>query len=319
MAEESKDLSLMVPAAVGSCDLMNAVVRKAPPAHYILKIDSYSFLLAILKIKGASFYSTDIFEASGYKWRLYFYPDGDKERYGEGYISLYVSIEDTSALQLGWEIDANVRFFVYDQIRDEYLMFQDTKRLHEINKECGIAQLLDLSYFKNPTNGFLFHDKCVVGVEIFANIYTGVGECLPVPEKFYYNPYTWKINDYSKCANVLYSEVLVRGNHHWKLRLCPKGDFGQEGKCLSLYLELVESEPATRIYADYKFQLKNQESGEDFELTGLDVFSSSTPSWGFSEFLSINDVDDSSKGFLVEDALIIQVEIIHISAVKKFS
>ena len=62
--------------------------------------------------------------------RLYFYPDGDKERYGEGYISLYVSIEDTSALQLGWEIDANVRFFVYDQIRDEYLMFQG----------CGFSQ-----------------------------------------------------------------------------------------------------------------------------------------------------------------------------------
>nr|XP_027083444.1 ubiquitin carboxyl-terminal hydrolase 12-like [Coffea arabica] len=157
-------------SAVDNSDVVQAVVRKTPPSDYTLKIDSFSFLLEMLDKTNAESYSSKIFEASGYYWKLHLYPRGDIKRNGLGFISFYASIHNSSALPLGWQINANIEFFVYDQIRGEYLVFQDVSgeaiRLNEMKKEWGTAQLLDLKIFHDPTNGFLLHDKCAFGLII---------------------------------------------------------------------------------------------------------------------------------------------------------
>ena len=58
--------------------------------------------------------------------RLELYPNGKKNSNGYGHISLYLAIAATDDLPLGWEVNVDIRFFVFDQIRDKYLSIQGT-------------------------------------------------------------------------------------------------------------------------------------------------------------------------------------------------
>ncbi|KAK7841564.1 ubiquitin carboxyl-terminal hydrolase 12 [Quercus suber] len=53
-----------------------------------------------------------------------------------------------------------------------------------------------------------------------------------------------------------------------------------------------------------------------FPLTAKHWFSASCNDWGFSQLLSRKDLEDASKGFLVEDTLIVEAEIMVMSTVK---
>ena len=53
-----------------------------------------------------------------------------------------------------------------------------------------------------------------------------------------------------------------------------------------------------------------------FPLTAKHWFSASSYDWGFSQLLSRKDLEDASKGFLVEDTLIVEAEIMVMSTVK---
>ncbi|XP_027183312.1 uncharacterized protein LOC113781679 [Coffea eugenioides] len=309
-------------SAVHESDVVQAVVRKTPPADYTLKIDSFAFLLEMLEKTKAKSYSSRIFEASGYDWKLHLYPRGDEKRNGEGYISFYVSIQRNATLPLGWQINANIKFFVYDQIRDEYLVFQDVSgeaiRFHEMKKEWGTAQLLDLKIFHDATNGFLLHDKCAFGVEILAKRYSGRGECLSLPVNIF-STYTWKVVKCSKTGNVIYSDVFVMGNLKWKIMLYPNGGQNQEGKNISLFLASAIEDTNFRIFAEYKLCIKNQKNDKDLERTTNHLFTHTKKDWGWSAFHPLIDIKDPFKGYLLKDTLIVQVEITRISTAKDFS
>ncbi|KAK9266338.1 hypothetical protein L1049_012669 [Liquidambar formosana] len=200
------------------------VLRDVPPAHYILKIESFSLLAATQVEK----YESGDFEASGYKWRLSLYPNGNRKRNGNDHISLYLTMSATNNLPLGWEIDVNFKMFAFDQIRDKYLTIQDAdgrlRHLHGMMTECGFAQLLSLKTFKDPSNGYLLVDCCVLGVEF---------------------------NLFSLTAD------------HW------------------------------------------------FDTSGF--------GWGFPKFLTLSDLHNTSKGFLVDDMLILEGQLDIISVAKSFS
>jgi hypothetical protein len=53
-----------------------------------------------------------------------------------------------------------------------------------------------------------------------------------------------------------------------------------------------------------------------FFLTGKHWFSTSSSDWGYSQFMPLTDLLDPCQGFLVNDTLIVEVEIIVISNVK---
>jgi hypothetical protein len=58
--------------------------------------------------------------------RMVLYPNGNTNSNGNGHISLYLAIIATNDLLLGWEVNVRIRFFVFDQIRDNYLSIQGT-------------------------------------------------------------------------------------------------------------------------------------------------------------------------------------------------
>lgn len=302
------------------------LLRDRPPAHYILQIDSFSFLLELLEISGAKSYDSMTFEACGYKWKLSLYPNGDLKRNGKGFISLYLRIEETDALPLGWEINVSCTFFVLDHIREKYLTMQDFcgkfRHLYGLKKETGLTRLMELDVFKDEKNGYLVHDECVFGVEVSVNSYTGRGECIALPVKPSSATYTWKIVDYSKSFETRrLSEVFTRQNFKWRLALYPRGTIDEEGKNLSLFLGSLDHKTTLSVFAEFKLRAKDQLNGKDIEKTVAigRLFTISQPEWGFRAFLSLNDIKNASKGFLVNDTLIVEVEFVRISSVKSFT
>ncbi|XP_050281366.1 uncharacterized protein LOC126722252 [Quercus robur] len=111
------------------------MARHFRPAHYLLKIQSYSLLCET----GVEKYDSGVFEVGGHKWRLSLYPKGNEKMNGAGHISIYLSIVDTEKSPLGWEVNASFKLFVYDQIRDKFLTIQDVegaiRRFHDIKTE----------------------------------------------------------------------------------------------------------------------------------------------------------------------------------------
>ncbi|KAE8056851.1 hypothetical protein FH972_013587 [Carpinus fangiana] len=142
--------------------------RDLPAPHYTFQIKNFSLLLRMKKKKCHS----GQFEVDGYQWRLVLYPNGRKNSNGKGHISLYLEIADTKDFPHGWEVNVNIiRFFVFDQIRDKYLIIQDAngrvKHFHNLKTEWGFAQLLSHDSLNDSSNGYLFDDTCVFGVEVF--------------------------------------------------------------------------------------------------------------------------------------------------------
>ena len=52
------------------------------------------------------------------------YPNGNKIKNAKEHVSLYLAIEAADSLPPGWEVHAVFRFFLLDQIRDNYLIIQ---------------------------------------------------------------------------------------------------------------------------------------------------------------------------------------------------
>nr|XP_015867875.1 MATH domain and coiled-coil domain-containing protein At3g58370-like [Ziziphus jujuba var. spinosa] len=291
--------------------------RDFPPADYSLKVDSYTLLSESKTEK----YDTNVFEVGGYKWRLSFYPNGDKKNNGSGYISLYLVIAETDTYAPGWKVNVDFKFLVYDQREDKYLTVQDdngaVRRFHAMKKEWGIAQLLPLQTFKNPAFGYLVNDSCVFGVEVLIISYTGNWESISLVKEPNNGAFTWKIENFSKLNELFYySNVFNVEGINWKLRVYPKGDGKAKDTSFSFYLTLQDwgSRPMKKaVYAEYNLRVFNQlNDDEHVEKIGSNWFKHET-GWGFRSFMSLRDLRDASKGFIVRDTLIVDIVFLVIS------
>ncbi|KAI7757462.1 hypothetical protein M8C21_003194 [Ambrosia artemisiifolia] len=298
--------------------------RKHEPAHYMLNIESFS----ILSEAKTSKIESDVFEASGHKWRLDLYPNGNDDENGAGHISLYVVICDTESCSKGWEVCVDVCFFVYDHIHQNYVTFQDVNgrrtRFHETNMTWGFDKLIPLESFVESKNGYLLNDSCVFGVEVFAvSEFTKMDRCLLMTKPpITMNTHTWTINYFSGVKeNILYSEVFKVGKVKWKLILYPKGNKSAEGIHLSIYLGVHEAASfpdGWKIYAKFKLRLKKQGIGSDIEKEIENWFCNSADDWGFGSFLLLSELNDSENGFLLNDNLTVEVEISVMGTLKYF-
>ncbi|XP_071727058.1 uncharacterized protein [Rutidosis leptorrhynchoides] len=257
--------------------------RKHEPAHYMLKIETFSLLLEAQTFRIES----DIFEASGHKWRLDLYPNGNDDENEGKHIALHAVICDTENLPKGWEVCVDVCFFVYDHIRQNYVTFQDADgnrtRFHERKKQWGFNELISLKLFMESGNGYLFNDSCVFGVEVIAvPAFTQADRCLLMTKPpANMNKHTWKIEKFSAVTEqILYSEVFKIGKVKWKLSLYPKG----------------------------------LNAGKETD----NWFCNSDDDWGFSSFMTLSELNDTANGFLLNDNLIVEVEFSVMGTLKNF-
>ncbi|XP_059462005.1 protein RESTRICTED TEV MOVEMENT 3-like [Corylus avellana] len=291
--------------------------RDLPPAHYTFQIKNFPKLLGMEEEKCNS----GEFEVGGYQWRLVLYPNGKNNSNVNGHISLYLAIVATNDLPLGWEVNVHIRFFVFDQIQDKYMSIQDAsgkvRRFHKLKTQWGFDQLLSHDTLNDSSNGYLVDDTCVFGVEVFVIKCMGKGESLSIINEPQSNYFTWRIDNYTDMkAEVHYSEHFTVEGRRWKLRLYPKGYGTGAGTYLSLYLALGDSEtlpPNKKLCAKYKLRIRDQIHGNHHEETVDHWFSDPRIGNGLHEFLSLRDLKDASKGYLVRDGLFIECKIYAIS------
>ncbi|KAH7835534.1 hypothetical protein Vadar_027019 [Vaccinium darrowii] len=106
------------------------------------------------------------------------------------------------------------------------------------------------------------------------------------------------------------------------LQLYPKGDSREKDKFLSVFLLLDDSEtvPSERkTYAKYKLRIVNQKNSNHVEMADTKCFCAPSFGWGCSAFLALTDLNDATKGFLVNDTLLVEAEVSAVSAVKNLS
>ncbi|CAK7355964.1 unnamed protein product [Dovyalis caffra] len=299
-------------------------MRDLPPAHYTFKIENFS-LLSNTKLDNVE--SGD-FEVDSYKWKLCLHPKGNKKSNGDGHISLYLAFSKSNAIPLGWEVNVNFKLFVYNQIHDKYLTIQDAdgrvRRFHGMKTELGFDQLIPLTVFNDESKGYLIDDCCIFGAEIFVIKHTGKGGCLSLKEvPVRKNTFSYSFQNFSALDQQFYkSQVFTIGGHKWALLVHPKGNLTEKCKSLSIYLALedCESIPCGRtIYAEFMLRVKDRLFGNHLEKEANCHFSNSIKDWGHLNFMSLDEVHNLAKGFLVNDTLCVEVQIRVITEVKEFS
>ncbi|KAH7573323.1 hypothetical protein JRO89_XS03G0116800 [Xanthoceras sorbifolium] len=285
-------------------------ISDAPPTHYKLKIQLFSLLVknAVEKYESAEF------EAGGYKWKLVLYPNGNKSKNVRDHISLYLTLADTSSLPLGWEVYAVVRLFLLDQSKDNYLTVQDAigkeSYFHELKLECGFDHFVPLKEFNDASNGYLVEDKCVFGTEIFVTKEKGrvKSECLSMVKDTCSVKHLWKIQNFSKLkAERHESEVFSAGGQKWKIWLYPKGLSYLKGSHLSIFLNLADFTPDSKVYADYTFRIVDQLQAKHITFKDDHCFTDSS-GWGTHIFVTCSHFNDPGNGYLVKDICLVEAE-----------
>ncbi|XP_019180328.1 PREDICTED: ubiquitin carboxyl-terminal hydrolase 13-like [Ipomoea nil] len=150
------------------------------PSHFIFKIQSVSLLTEynVNKCTSAQF------EAGGYKWKLIFYPNGNKRNDVTDHISMHLAMADTRGFQPGWEIYAVFRLFLLHPNNDTYLLIRDVqekgRRFRETRTEWGFDRVIPVGTFNDPSYGYVVDDVCVFGAEVYVHkeLRFYKGECL---------------------------------------------------------------------------------------------------------------------------------------------
>ncbi|XP_050281365.1 ubiquitin C-terminal hydrolase 13-like [Quercus robur] len=113
------------------------------------------------------------------------------------------------------------------------------------------------------------------------------------------------------------SMIIAYLNPCRTLLVYPKGIYNGEIKAISLFLFSCDCVlPEHNFFAEFKIRIKDQVNNAHVEKTDKHWFTTSSTEWRFPHFMPLKDLQDASKGLLMNDALIIEGEIIVMSNVK---
>ncbi|XAR72976.1 Ubiquitinyl hydrolase 1 [Bertholletia excelsa] len=117
----------------------------------------------------------------------------------------------------------------------------------------------------------------------------------------------------------VYSEVFEVEGQKWSLVLHPKGHGKGRGEYVSIFLSVAnhEARPLNwKVYAKYKLRIRCSSVFPHVEKVARCWFCSSILSRGFSNFMLLSELRDRCYWFLPGDTLIVEVEIMVMSATK---
>nr|QEP51817.1 ubiquitin carboxyl-terminal hydrolase 12-like protein [Pinus massoniana] len=124
--------------------------------------------------------------------------------------------------------------------------------------------------------------------------------------------FTWAVDNFSR-LNVKkhYSEVFTVGGYKWRVLIFPKGNNVDH---LSMYLDVADSATLPygwSRYAQFSLAVVNQISPKySVRKDTQHQFNARESDWGFTSFMPLGDVYDHSKGYLVNDTLIIEADVV---------
>ncbi|KAM2541733.1 hypothetical protein TB2_021262 [Malus domestica] len=287
-------------------------ISDAPPTHYTVKVQSISLLTKHNMEK----YESGDFEAGGYKWKLVFYPNGNKSRNVKDHISLYLVMSRATAPQTSSEVSAVFRLFILDQNNSNYFVLQEPKerRFHGMKLDWGFDQFLPHKAFTQASNGFLIDDTCVLGAEVFVSKERseGKGERLSMVKDPVMYKNTWRINNVSKLDAESYdSNTFIAGDHKWNMQLSPKGKGNGVGTHLAFFLALAEPKslpPGYKIYAEFTLRILDQKWGEyHISYKANHWFSASNSVRGWVRFITLGSFNQAY--IVLNDTCIVEADV----------
>ncbi|KAL3627651.1 hypothetical protein CASFOL_029014 [Castilleja foliolosa] len=303
---------------MGSSDHLEGTeleTREASPAHFLIKIDSFS----LLDKHGIQRLETRESMAGGYKWRLVIYPNGHGTvNDGKGYVSVYLAIINTTALPSNWEVNATISICLFNHFSGNYRFSQGrARRFHVLNQEWGFSKFISKKDLIDPSNGYIVDDKCVFGAEVFVNENKAVTECMffkcvdkdPYKQKF-------KISNFSTLKGEIHSEKFTFGGREWMIGVSPNGKGEQTGRSLSIFLYpvvvSVKGASSERMRLCCTIRVKDQlNDHKHHQHTFSDFWFSASKGdgYGWLPFIKLSSLNDPKKGFIVNDCCIIEIEL----------
>ncbi|CDY70520.1 BnaA09g56140D [Brassica napus] len=273
------------------------VLRDERPSSKIVTIAGYS----VIKERHEP-YESSVFEAAGYKWRLVLY------------------VTETESLPYGWEVNVDLKLFVHNPKQHKYLAVTDgaVKRFNAAKKEWGFGQLISLATFQNTNQGYIVQDTCSFGAEILIVKPAEQQEKVTFISNPPNNVFTWKILRFSSLEDKFYySDDFLVGDRYWRLGFNPKGDGEGRPHALPIYLYAQGFRPnavATNTWGAVNLRLKNQRSSNHRQLYSAAWYPiRSDYGVGVNNIILMKDLKDTSKGYLVNDAIIFEAEIVKVS------
>ncbi|KAG6506098.1 hypothetical protein ZIOFF_031413 [Zingiber officinale] len=123
--------------------------------------------------------------------------------------------------------------------------------------------------------------------------------------------YRWTIENFSRLnAKKLYSDIFYVGGYKWRVLIFPKGNNVDH---LSMYLDVADSATLPygwSRYAQFALAIVNQVHGKyTIRKDTQHQFNGRESDWGFTSFMSLSELYDPSRGYLVNDTCVIDAEV----------
>lgn len=123
--------------------------------------------------------------------------------------------------------------------------------------------------------------------------------------------FRWSIEAFSKISQRKhYSEAFTVGGYKWRILLFPKGN---NVEFLSIYLDVADA-PALPIgwsrVAQFNLGVVNQyDRNLSMKKDTSHQFNARESDWGFTSFMTLQELYDPTKGFLVNDTMVVEAEV----------
>ncbi|XP_057475351.1 MATH domain and coiled-coil domain-containing protein At3g58270-like [Actinidia eriantha] len=122
--------------------------------------------------------------------------------------------------------------------------------------------------------------------------------------------FTWTIEKFSSLSMKLYSEIFNFGGYNWRVLIFPKGNNVDH---LSLYLDVADSPTLPHGWSrhtQFSLALVNQvRKSETLKKDTQHTFNARESDWGFTSFICLSELLDTSKGYLVNDTIRIEANV----------
>ncbi|XP_020865841.1 LOW QUALITY PROTEIN: uncharacterized protein LOC9324791 [Arabidopsis lyrata subsp. lyrata] len=296
--------------------------RDHPPSSYSLKIHNFSQFENSTAFSDHK-YQSRLFSSGGYNWRLIIYPKGNVKDNESGFISMYVELDSTSLTEsTPTEVFAELRFFVYNKKKNPYFLSVKIKRFSALKMAWGLRKILPCDTFINRENGYIFEGgECEFGVDVIVSSPLTNWEILSFDEKLSYPKFSWSVENFSQLKEKEFytSKRFSIGGREWFLELYPRGNARANGKYLSVYHNLADSEtlkPDEKIFTQVHVRVLNP-LGSNHLTAQMNCWHNHKESnfvWGWYHYHSLAEI---RKTYLdKQDTLNIEAEFKVVSATK---
>ncbi|XP_019085505.1 PREDICTED: uncharacterized protein LOC104711072 [Camelina sativa] len=264
--------------------------RVRHPTTYSITFDSYAKMVELVK---DGYYESLPFTSGGYTWTVKIYPNGNTKVVGlPGFwVSVYTKIDTSIFVTNPQDLYAEIKFFVYDGFNRLYSTHQESEpvRFDKVNSEWGMPYVLSTDCFKKGASIYIYDGgKCEIGIDILVD-HRYQRELFSYDENVTNPVFTWNITNFSTLYHHSYtSNTFSSGDRNWVLKVYPNGYGVGKDRYLSLYLLSVNNEIN---YVKGTLRVLNQITSGNVAKQGECI----------------------SKGFVVNDLLQVQVEIMAFS------